>query len=284
MLKENQELHYKTVGIIGCGWLGKALAKTLIGSDYLPIGTTQRQENLDSLNQMGIQAELLSLPLEDIKNTKNRVFDCCTLVICLPPQIRQGKKDYPQKIAQIVASAEQGRVEKIILISTTAIYGDLLGEVDESTALDLNNEKVKVLNEAEQQVLAFNKQSIVIRCGGLVGENRHPGKFLRHKRMLSSPNAYVNLVHQHDVIAIILEFIVSEHLKGVFNLSSQMQVSKRHFYAIAASALDIPTPDFDESSPVELGKQVMTGKIRNCLSYQFKFDDLVSWTLKKPIL
>ncbi len=284
MIKTSMELQLRKVGIIGCGWLGKALAKTLISNDYVPVGTTQHSENLAALNQLGIRGELLSLPIENFASNDSKVFDCYTLVICIPPGIRQGKTDYPEKISQIVSAAEQGCVEKIILISTTAIYGDLLGKVDESTTIDLSNAKVKLLNNAEQHVLAFNKQSIVIRCAGLVGENRHPGKFLRHKRMLSSPNAYVNLVHQQDVIGVLMELISSDQLKGILNLSSQMQVSKKHFYAIAASALDIPTPEFDEYSPVELGKQVMSGKIRDCIDYQFKYDDLVAWTLKKPIL
>lgn len=269
-----------SVGIIGCGWLGTALAKTLLQHNYFVVGTTQQPKKLASLEQLGLFAELLSLPIKTEIARNNKLFQCKSLVVCIPPQIRHGKDDYAKKMAQIVTAAEQGKVGKIVLISTTAVYGDLIGDVDESTLLDSRTDKVALLIAAERKIRAFNKQSIILRAGGLVGENRHPGAFLRHKRRMSAPNAYVNLVHQQDVIGVIVELLSSKNISGVFNLVSQMQVSKKHFYSIAADALDLAAPEFDEHSAVGLGKQVMSGKIREHLHYQFQYDDLVAWAIR----
>jgi len=273
----------ESVGIIGCGWLGTALAKTLLLQKYFVVGTTQHSKKLASLEKLGMHAELLSLPIDMNVVKDNNLFQCDSLVICIPPQIRHGKGDYANKMAQIVSAAEQGKVKKIVLISTTAIYGDLIGDVDESTSLDIRTDKVALLFAAEQKIRSFNKQSIILRAAGLVGENRHPGAFLRHKRLMSAPNAYVNLVHQQDVVGVIVEILSSKHISGVFNLVSQMQVSKKHFYSIAADALHIEAPEFDNHSAVELGKQVMSDKVRNRLHYKFKYDDLVSWAIKSQV-
>jgi len=273
----------KSVGIIGCGWLGTALAKTLLQQKYFVVGTTQHSKKLESLEKIGMHAELLSLPIEANVVKGNSLFQCRNLVICIPPQIRHGKGDYANKMAQIVSAAEQGKVEKIVLISTTAIYGDLIGDVDESTSLNICTDKVALLFAAEQRIKSFNKQSIILRAAGLVGENRHPGAFLRHKRLMSAPNAYVNLVHQQDVVGVIVEILSSKNITGVFNLVSQMQVSKKHFYSIAAGALHIEAPEFDDHSAVELGKQVMSNKVRNRLHYKFQYDDLVTWAIKTQV-
>jgi len=292
MLNHEQKPDQKSVGIIGCGWLGKALAKALIADNYNVIGTTQQQNKLAELTALGIKAERLTLPMDLSQRDGNEVFLSRHLVICIPPQIRQHKSDYADKISQIITAAEQGSVEKIILISTTAVYSDLLGNIDESSCLNESSTKVALLVEAEKRVLAFNKQSVVLRVAGLVGEYRHPGSFLRHKRMLTAPNAWVNLIHQQDVIGVITELLRRSDVSGIFNLASNMRMNKKTLYSIAARALDLAEPSFDEPDHTELtlgqpnpqqslvnelGKLIISNKIRQTLAYQFQYDDLVDW-------
>jgi len=268
-----------SVGIIGCGWLGTALAITLVQQNIFVVGTTQNESKLEALKKLGVNAEQFSLPFDEKSVTNQLIFQCRSLIICIPPQIRYGKSDYAEKITQIIKAAENGSVEKIILLSTTAIYGDLSGDIDETNQLNKQSKKVALLAEAEQEVLLFSKQSIVLRLGGLVGDKRHPGSFLRHKRLLSAPNAYVNLVHQQDVIGVIVE-LLSKGVSGVFNVVNQMNMSKRDFYSIAANTLNLSSPNFDENTRSELGRQVASDKVRNSLNYQFQFDDLVAWMMK----
>jgi nucleoside-diphosphate-sugar epimerase len=287
MLNHEQKPNQKSVSIIGCGWLGKALAKSLIADHYHVLGTTQQQDKLVELTALGIKAELLSLPI-DISHVKEKeIFLSSSLIICIPPQIRQGKTDYADKVSQIVTAAEQGSVEKIILISTTAVYSDLLGNIDESSCLNESSAKVTLLAEAEKRALSFNKQSIVLRAAGLVGKHRHPGSFLRHKRMLTAPNAWVNLIHQQDVIGVITELLSRSDITGVYNLASKMKMNKRALYSIAAKALKLEEPIFDKqeldqagvhkNSANELGKLIISDKIRQSLVYQFQYDNLVDW-------
>jgi len=278
--ESNQSKESPSVGVVGCGWLGQALVESLIARSYRVVATTQQTEKLALIEKLGAQAEILSLPLNNGEGDNAAVFYCQTLVVCITPQFRQGKTDYPQKISQIVKKAERGHVEKIIMISSTAIYDGIFGSATEESQLKRNIGKVDLLAEAEQAILAFSGKVVILRCAGLVGKDRHPGKFIRHSRMLTAPNAYVNLIHQDDVVAQILAFIESNIHSGIFNAVSEMQVTKKHYYSIAASALNLPEPEFDHHSKLELGKQVIGDKLRDQLDYQFIHGDLVTWLLK----
>lgn len=271
------------IGVIGCGWLGSALVETLVKEAYYVVATTQSQDKVKGIQELGAQAEIISLPFNDFNVTTAAIFYCQTLVICIPPQLKQGKKNYPEKILDIVKHAEPSIVKKIILISSTAVYADNIGDVTEQTQLKLSNEKVKILAEAEQHVINFSRQSTVIRAAGLVGPNRHPGRFFNKNRLLNSPNAYVNLLHQTDLVAQILTFIKDQAATGIFNAVSEMQVTKKHYYSIAAKALNLPIPSFDENSEVELGRKVIGDKLRDRLGFQYQYDDLVTWLVKSEV-
>ena len=58
-----------------------------------------------------------------------------------------------------------------------------------------------------------------------------------------------------------------------------MKVSKKEFYHHAALSLSKPPPEFETSDEITInkGKFVVSDKIRQVLSYQFKYDDLMAW-------
>ena len=106
----------KSVAIIGCGWLGLALTKQLVTEKYRVAVTTQSVGKQNLLLAKSIDAELLSLPVNDPESVVLSVFNQETLVISITPQIRQGRSDYPEKVAQLVEMAEIGKVKRIILL------------------------------------------------------------------------------------------------------------------------------------------------------------------------
>jgi Trk K+ transport system NAD-binding subunit len=71
----------KNVAIIGCGWLGYALAKQLLREQYRVTVTVQSEEKKQRLAKEQIDTELLILPVEDPKSTVLSVFGHDTLII-----------------------------------------------------------------------------------------------------------------------------------------------------------------------------------------------------------
>ena len=273
----------KSVGIIGCGWLGYALAKRLLVEKYQVTVTTQSEDKKTKLLNENIDAELLSLPINDPESMLLSIFTHKTLIISITPQIRQGRNDYPEKVAQIIKMAELGEVEKVILLSSTAVYNGLSGLVDEQSILDMNANKVAIITAAEKTAIKFSGTTVILRLAGLVGPERHPGRFLQGKKVLAEPQAFINLIHQEDAVGILMELIEEESIRGTYNAVSATETSKQHYYHAAASALRLPLPEFSFETSMRFGKRINDAKLRDTLKYQFKHDDLIVWLYKSVI-
>ncbi|MBA6346824.1 SDR family oxidoreductase [Colwellia sp. BRX8-9] len=270
----------KNVAIIGCGWLGHALAKQLLREEYRVTVTVQSEEKKQRLAKEQIDTELLILPVEDPKSTVLSVFGHDTLIISITPQIRQGRSDYPEKVAQLIEMAELGRVKKIVLLSSTAVYNGLSGLVDEQSVLDMNADKVATLIRAEKAAEAFSGETVILRLAGLVGPERHPGRFLQGRKLLSDPQAFINLIHQDDAVGVLMEIIKDENIRGIYNAVSATETSKQHYYHAAAEALNLPLPEFSFETSMRFGKRINDEKLRNSFTYQFTHDDLIVWLYK----
>jgi nucleoside-diphosphate-sugar epimerase len=270
----------KNVAIIGCGWLGYALAKQLLREQYRVTVTVQSEEKKQRLAKEQIDTELLILPVEDPKSTVLSVFGHDTLIISITPQIRQGRSDYPEKVAQLIEMAELGSVKKIVLLSSTAVYNGLSGLVDELSVLDMNADKVATLIRAEKAAEAFSGETVILRLAGLIGPERHPGRFLQGRKLLSDPQAFINLIHQDDAVGVLMEIIKDENIRGIYNAVSATETSKQHYYHAAAEALNLPLPEFSFETSMRFGKRINDAKLRNSFTYQFTHDDLIVWLYK----
>ncbi|MBU2871226.1 SDR family NAD(P)-dependent oxidoreductase [Colwellia sp. E2M01] len=295
-----------SVGIIGCGWLGGALARQLKDQGISVLATRSTIEHVVDLKTQGVDADVLSLPCEQEVLNKHLVFNQQCIVIAITPQFRHGRVDYAEKIRQIINSTKlNSKVKKVILLSSTAVYNGLFGKVDETAQLNFAADKVNLLNEAEQTVLTFNrltsqpndnvsnnKSAYVLRLSGLVGPNRHPGKFLLNGRMLKSPEATVNLIHQQDAVGLIIALLKqtaqSDLNNHIFNGVSATQVTKKEYYQTAAKALGLPSPTFEKTDELtydnrteqSIDKIVSGKKARDILHYRFVYDDLLTWLTK----
>lgn len=267
-----------SVGIIGCGWLGKALAINLLEKGMSVLATSSKQVNVDKLNQQGINAQQLILPALSKQLMQHDIFTQQSLVIAVTPQFKQGRTDYADKIAQLVNAAQQrGVVQRIILLSTTGVYQGLQGNVDEESTLNLAIEKVAIINAAEQSVLNYTKHSNVIRLAGLLGPERHPGKFILANKTLTNSMAPVNLIHQQDAVGLIESLLKVNSPQGIFNGVSDTHVSKQQYYQVAATALSHQPPVFSKEDTNELHKVVSGDKAKHVLNYKFIYPDLLTW-------
>jgi len=272
-----------SLGIVGCGWLGKALIKDLIDLDKISpnliLATCQSSESLTVLIDSGVRAEKLRLPDNDDTLAMHNVFKQDSIIICIPPQLKHGRADYPQKIQQLVKCAELNDVKRVILVSTTAVYNGLSGDIDENNELDYSAEKVKVINKAEQEVLSFKGSAAVMRFAGLIGEDRHPGRFLSTNRKMTDGQIWVNLIHQKDAVGLLKCLLFQNNKTGIFNGVSDNRITKKLFYQTAASSLNMTKPEFipsDEKKSM-VGKNILGQRSRKKLNYQFVVDDLLAW-------
>ena len=247
------------VGILGCGWLGTPLAIALLGKGYRVRGTTTRKEQLPALSEKGIDAYCLRLESDGFRGPADAFLDGLqSLVFNIPPGLRRNpNSDYTAKIRHLDAQLEASGCHRLIYVSSTAVYGNQQGKVDEASRPEPDSDAGKQLLEAEDLLLSRSRRAtLVVRFGGLLGGERHPVKYLSGRRDLPGGNDPVNLIHREDCIRILLKAVSEPGWTGVVNGVHPLHPAKAVYYKAAAEALGLPPPHFREEGAKTPSKQV----------------------------
>lgn len=268
----------KQISILGCGWLGLPLAKALVKKNIRVKGSTTSAEKLPLLENEGIQPFLLALDSESVPDAIPDFFEGSeTLIIAIPPKLRGKNKDYSdantdsfvKKIANLLPLIEQSSIQNLLFISSTAVYGEANATVDENTKPVPVTESGKQLLAIEQLLLENTRfKTTILRFGGLIGDDRHPAKFLAGKENVDNPEAPINLIHQDDCIAIILKIIENNTWRATFNAVTPYHPSREEYYTQKALELDLVPPTFNYSNP-STGKTILSDQLKKVLDYTF---------------
>lgn len=260
------------ISILGCGWLGFSLAKSLVEKGFSVKGSTTSENKLSILSTAGILPYLISVTENEIVGDFNAFLENCEiLIIDIPPKLRGDfSESFVSKIKNLIPLIEKSTVKKVIFVSSTSVYADSNSEITENTQPQPETESGKQLLEAERLLLSnSNFQTTVVRFGGLIGEDRHPIHFLAGRKNIENPDAPINFIHQKDCIGII-EAIISKGIYAeIFNAVTPFHPTRKDYYTQKAMELKLPLPEFDTSKP-SVGKLILSEKTENILGYQFK--------------
>jgi len=231
------------ISIIGLGWYGSALSQ-LLSNQYEVLGTTRSPSKLESLSAFG------TVQLLDESNAPSgRLLDSEAVVLNIPPFAQQ---------LEWFKSWEWNSNTHLVFISSTSVYGDLQGIVTEETEPSPNTENGKILLEEEKWVKSFPHYTI-IRFGGLIGEDRHPGKYLSGKSDLSNGNSPVNLTHLEDCIRFTQLVLEKKIVNQTFNLVSPNHPPRKEYYKGYCKNNNLPLPHFVDSE--DTGKIIAHEKV-----------------------
>lgn len=267
--------------ILGIGWLGFPLAKKLIEIGYEVKGSTTSERKLDILNSNNIQPYQIELSEDKINgNIEGFLAESEILIIDIPPKLRSNpNENFVAKIKLLITEIEKSTLKNVIFISSTSVYADAfpIAEIDENSATNPDSESGKQLLETENILLSNdNFQTTILRFGGLIGEDRHPIKFLAGKTNLENPGAPVNMIHQDDCIGIICEILKNDevlkqvqHDNSIFNAVAPQHPIRKEYYTQKAIENNLPLPIFDDSKK-SVGKLINSKKVKEVLNYKFK--------------
>ena len=285
-------MQISSVTILGCGWLGEALAKDLIAKNIVVFGTTTRAHKIEELRKLGISSIVFCLGQKDslrISCHENQIsadifLNSDILVMTLPVSKNLNLAEQEQGYENIFAEV---KTKAIVYISSTSVYGSLQGVVNEETEPIPDNLSGQRQYELEKKLnflaLKYNKDLSIVRSAGQIGETRHPGKFLSGRRNLSDGNAPVNMIHQVDLIQIVAALCQkkSPQLHGsvrFYNAVARSHPLKKEFYHRAALDIGLEPPEFvDQGSDGELKdsyKIVLGDSVRNELDVVLTYDEL----------
>lgn len=269
-----------TVSILGCGWLGLPLGRELIGSGYLVKGSTTSTEKLDKIRKEGITPYSIHLD-SGLKAMDLSFFECDVLIVTIPP--RNGR--YESQLCTVRDAVQDSirdsirdtvlshGTHKILFISSSAVYPNLNGVVTEEDADENSLTRAGVSLVKMEKIFTENTafDTTVIRFGGLIGPERHPGRFLAGKSALPGRNNPVNMIHLDDCIGVIQAVMARHSWNEIYNACAPVHPTREEFYSKAAQVLGMEPPAFSDQ---EAGyKEVSVEKLLTHLKYQFRYSD-----------
>lgn len=253
------------------------LAIALLKNGFKVKGSTTSEEKITVLEKNGIHPFLISLSEEQIHgDTPEFIENSSILIIDIPPKLR-GKvaENFVAKIRNLIPFIKKSSIQKILFISSTVVYADDNSIITEETIPNPTTKSGKQLLEVEQLLSNnTNFQTVILRFGGLIGEDRHPIHFLTGRKDIENPNAPINLIHQNDCIGIvekILEQIQNDKFvwNETFNAVAPFHPSRKEYYTRKAIDLNLPLPEFEENKE-SFGKIISSDKVEKVLNYKFK--------------
>jgi nucleoside-diphosphate-sugar epimerase len=264
------------ISILGCGWLGLPLAKALIKNGFSVKGSTTSADKIPILKNIGISPFLLTLESTTVSGQiEDFLAESTILIVNIPPKLRAANSEnFVDKITFLIPFLEKSTVEKVLFVSSTAVYRDENNLVTEETQRQPDTESGRQLVQTELLLQSSKHfKTTVLRFSGLIGEDRHPAKFLAGRENLANPLAPINLIHQQDCIAIILKIIEKDSWNETFNAAAPYHPSREDYYTQKSLKWNLALPKFDHSIP-SLGKTILSTKIETILNYTFTKTDL----------
>ncbi|MBU2018772.1 MAG: hypothetical protein KJ941_03920 [Bacteroidetes bacterium] len=248
----------KTVGIIGLGWLGASLANNLNQLGYSVWGTQTQSiprfvtdEHVKSIRWKHEDGLEQLIPL--LKSSK-------TIIVTIPPSKFEAI-NYKTLMEDIVKNSDNET--KFIYTSSIGIYPRSKGAFNESAEVDRQSN----LYLAEQAFLSYSpSQSVILRLGGLIGNDRNPVHYLVKKEN-DDPDGKVHLIDKIDVIGAILQSITLDKT-GVWNVVNPENVSRKVYYTKMAQHLGLPKPHFNQKVTGLTERKIISTKFIEDFDYK----------------
>ncbi|MNJ86333.1 hypothetical protein D3C87_38260 [compost metagenome] len=228
------------IGIIGLGWLGLPLAKSLLNKGHQVIGTTRSRS-------VGLSHERFSHVLFDplLKKQFSQAYftDQDVLILAFTPS-KTDEKAYAKDCVRVLDLISPNC--KVIHLSSTGIYPERNGTYTEADfpAGSLKNNAVGYAELAISSML--RERLTIIRLSGLTGPKRFPVTAMAKSGKRYQSMDRINLIHQEDAIGLI-EHVIEHKLWGkTINGCASEHPFKGPFYTGMAAKLGIEPPLFED--------------------------------------
>ncbi len=272
----------KKVAIVGLGWLGMPLAMALAARGWQVTGSKTTPDGVDATRMCGIESYQLELTPDLVcaANVLNALLCVDALVVTLPAsRTVKGGEQYVQAVQNIVDSALVCNVPRIIFTSSISVYGNSHGVIKENSLKKPETVAGKTLVALENWLHDLPGTSVdILRLSGLVGPNRHPGRFLVGKTALPDGDQGVNLVHLDDVVAAMVLLLQTPKGGHIYNLCAPKHPARNQFYPAAAKQLGLTPPTFAPDGS-NRGKVIDGNKICNELGFEYLYPDPINMPL-----
>jgi len=236
--------------ISGCGDIGIRVASLLraleTNSSKIQIfAMARRNQQLQYIQSLGITP--IEYDLDTVASDKQLPTKDAIVFHFAPPPA-SGNSD-PRFRNLLTGCERSGLPNKLILLSTTAVYGDSQGAwIDESTPADPQTDRGKRRLDAEHALShwAGNHQVafVILRVPGIYGEGRFPIDRLKQGMMIlrEDVSPYSNRIHQDDLAQVCVAAIEHGKNGAIYNVCDGQPTTMAHYFKSVAATLGLPMP------------------------------------------
>lgn len=250
----------KKVMIIGHGYVGSALARTLHESGAPVTAVNRSVEEKTPYQQVAADVSCS----EDIEALASGLAEQPDTIIHCASSSRGGADAYRAVFLEGIRNLQEHFPGvPILFTSSTSVYGQTDGSVvTETSATSPDRETSRILVEAEELVQSGG--GIPLRLAGIYG----PERSIYLKRILEGTatieagevSRYVNQIHRDDIIGAILHLMNRPECRGAcFNVVDDTPLTQREVYEKLAGFFGKERPP--ETEPERNRKRAWTNKI-----------------------
>lgn len=272
------------ISIIGLGWIGLPLAKILQEKGHQISGSTTTAEKANLLLKEGINAIQFSLDPYPSGVGFQQLFQSETLVINIPPRSRyDGGEKYLEQLKFLKDLLLTSAIKKVVYVSSTGVYPDENNQSGYTENDILNAENSGNLNlwKAEKYLQKNLSQKLsIIRFGGLLGDDRIPGKYFSGKENVTGHTG-VNFIYRLDAARLIAYVIEKELWGETFNGVAPKHPLRKEIYEKNARELGIDPP-LSYAHEKENDQRIISGQKILEKGFDFLYPDPLDFPYSYP--
>ncbi len=262
--------------IVGCGYLGRRVARLLVERGDRVYGTTRSLGRAIELSRAGIEAVVADVMVPE---SLARLPEVDRVLYCVGFDRSKGlpiRSVYVDGLRHALGHLID-RAGMLVYAGSTGVYGQNDGDwVNEDSPVDPQTESGKACFEAEEVIRSYELEgslpSTILRFSGLYG----PGRIMRREALLEGkvivgdPEKFLNLIHIDDAALATVAALDQGEGHSLYLISDDRPAPRREFYALAAEALGAPAPRFEPPQPgsPEAGREESNKRISNAKMHE----------------
>lgn len=271
------------VAIIGCGYVGSAVARLWQETGHEVTVTTTTPHKKTQLQ--AIASEVVVLTGNDLANLKQVVADRDLVLLSVAAKQRTPeiyRQAYLETAKNVIAAIrDTPGVKQLIYTSSYGILSNKNGDtIDETVSVDPSTEGGKIMYQTEQALLSVSEPQIktcIFRLSGIYGKGRELIKIFKKRAGTTQPGAgedYTNWVHLDDIVGAIA-FAREKQLQGIYNLTSDEVLTTKEFFHNLFQAYNLPhiTWDKEQASTRPYNMRLSNQKLKDA-GYKFIYPQI----------
>lgn len=283
--------------VIGCGYLGRRVASAWAAAGARVGVLTRSTARAAEFAAAGWEPLVGDVAEPQSLARLETLGPLHTVLYALGYDPRGGRTRDEVQVAGLAQVLDRlaGRVERLIFISTTGVYGTAGGDwIDESSPTVPEGESGRAALAAEQTLLAHSlgQCSVILRLAGIYGPGRLPKveALARGEPLTVDPQSYLNLIHVDDAVRVVLAAESQAPLPRLYLVSDGHPCRRGEYYGELARLIGAPPPRFIAPSvggpavgrPIT-DKRVSRARLERELTVAWQFPDFraglkASWT------